>query len=280
MVTAFALLSIAGSAVTGRAQQPALPLAQPPAAPTPPNANLVRISHSVADPDATLRRKPVHLVFEIEADAPMSSGQLTLTAPQTIDIRKVDKVDPNTKPASGSAATNTVTIPIGAFTGRVRTMVAVTPRNESLLKGQYRVIAELRTTRQSDGASVSANDVIAMEAVPELDLAQYLLIGVGGVLLGWVLRLLLQAQAKVPAPSPVPVADGDSDSPGPITRFIMKYYYQFDAAITAVLGFLALLALVTNGHPPDTAGVWYAALLLGVGLGLLANTDLVLRIRR
>jgi hypothetical protein len=39
-----------------------------------------------------------------------------------------------------------------------------------------------------------------------------------------------------------------------------------------------MLALIKNGHPHDSAAQWYGALIGGVALGLLTNSELITKI--
>jgi len=50
--------------------------------------------------------------------------------------------------------------------------------------------------------------------------------------------------------------------------------------VTAAIGFLALVALVQDGQPPQNATYWYTALAVGVGLGLLTNSELLTKLPR
>jgi hypothetical protein len=66
---------------------------------------------------------------------------------------------------------------------------------------------------------------------------------------------------------------------GPITGFVMRHYYTVDGTVTLVLGILALLGLSAHGRPPESTAWWGAALTLGVGLGLLTNSELITKVR-
>lgn len=66
---------------------------------------------------------------------------------------------------------------------------------------------------------------------------------------------------------------------GPITRFVKDHYCQVDFAVTVALGAAALIALIKDGHPPESASAWYSALILGLGLGALTNSELITKQR-
>ncbi len=61
-------------------------------------------------------------------------------------------------------------------------------------------------------------------------------------------------------------------------KFVLEHYYWVDFAVTLTVGFLALAALMKNGRPPASAEYWPEAIVLGVGLGLLTNSDLLTRV--
>jgi hypothetical protein len=46
-----------------------------------------------------------------------------------------------------------------------------------------------------------------------------------------------------------------------------------------MLGGLAMTVLIKDSHLPDSATTWYGALLFGLGLDTLTNSDLITRIR-
>ena len=52
-----------------------------------------------------------------------------------------------------------------------------------------------------------------------------------------------------------------------------------DFQVTQLLGFVFLASLVKDNHAPDTGMYWYSSLVLGFGIGLLTNSDLIMRLR-
>lgn len=105
----------------------------------------------------------------------------------------------------------------------------------------------------------------------------YFLLGAGGIAVGYLLRIVMQVQKTITPEEPF--VEGESAKPGPITAFVTNHYYAVDFSVCLTLGLLSMLLLLKSGHVPDESAYWYEALVLGVGLGLLTNTDLVLRVR-
>lgn len=119
-----------------------------------------------------------------------------------------------------------------------------------------------------------------------IPLYQYFLLGVFGIGVGYLARLVVDSLNALPKPVlPVPaaVAGPAGALPAPdlgwFTAFIRNHYYFMDFVVTLVLGFLALTVLIKDNHPPDSGMYWYSALSLGFGIGLLTNSDLVTRLR-
>lgn len=50
--------------------------------------------------------------------------------------------------------------------------------------------------------------------------------------------------------------------------------------MTLLIGLFVLLYLLKDGHVPDSAAYWYGALVTGVGLGLLTNSELIVKLPR
>lgn len=87
--------------------------------------------------------------------------------------------------------------------------------------------------------------------------------------------MLVEILKTVPAPS----ADPPEGTVGPITRFVQQYHYLVDFGVTLAMGFIVMVALLTDGRPPEAGRMWPGALATGVGLGLLANSELITRIK-
>jgi hypothetical protein len=128
------------------------------------------------------------------------------------------------------------------------------------------------------------SESLKLDYAPEIPVRSFVGLGILGVALGYGLRLLLKIlqsvpPEEVPSPSPEPKPGQPvPQQPGPVTRFVKKYYYLTDFLVTLGLGFLALIALTKADHPPETGNLWYTALAVGVGIGLLTNSELLTRI--
>ena len=107
-----------------------------------------------------------------------------------------------------------------------------------------------------------------------LSIRKYLWIGFFGIVIGYLIRFLINILKTIPAPSPF-ARDADS---GPITAFVQKYYYWIDGFVTVVLGLVILVSFVKNDFPPEAAARWYGALVVGVGVGALTNSELLTRL--
>jgi hypothetical protein len=108
----------------------------------------------------------------------------------------------------------------------------------------------------------------------------YLIVGLIGVVIGFLIKLGMKALSVVPPPIAGAQAARDRDAPEhPLVRFAREHYYTVDLLVTLLIGFLVLLASLTGVIPP--AGTqWPAALVTGAGVGVLANNELVGRIGR
>lgn len=155
---------------------------------------------------------------------------------------------------------------------------------QKLTPGDHVISADLSLSGAAGGTTV-ASDSVTLKYSRRVRFSSYLIWGLVGVALGYVLRLLTKVLASIPMPSPAPPdPNAGQNNPivaatGEITKFVQKHYYLVEFTVTCVLGFLALLALAKSGMAPDGAAYWNGALLLGVSLGFLTNTDLILRIK-
>lgn len=125
--------------------------------------------------------------------------------------------------------------------------------------------------------AILAQDDFDVEYTPTISLGRYLLVGLAGVLIGYAIRLLVKVLSTVPPPALAPTPAG---SAGPVTTFVTRHYYAVDCAVTLTLGLLVLIFFIKDGHPPDAGIQWYGALGIGVGLGLLTNSELVTKLPR
>jgi uncharacterized membrane protein len=158
-----------------------------------------------------------------------------------------------------------------------RIVTAVVKRDRTALSGDYVLIAH--ATASGSDATSSFDQQINFTFTRRLSIGCYLLLGLAGFLAGYVVRILTTVLKVIPVPSPGPPKGGDATGDGPVTRFAKAHYYLVDISVSTLLGLAALLYLVRDGHPPDSASAWYGALLTGFGLGFLTNNDLMARIK-
>ncbi len=108
----------------------------------------------------------------------------------------------------------------------------------------------------------------------------YLILGMVGVVFGYAIKMILKVFTALPVPQIALFAlkDGtETRAEGPITKFVRDHYYTVDLGLTIAIGFLVLLSNLTESGP--AAGTrWSAAVLLGAGIGVLANNDLLARL--
>jgi hypothetical protein len=139
----------------------------------------------------------------------------------------------------------------------------------------------VHATAQPSGAGglpFAVDQVVTFTYTRRLENKYYFLLGLAGFILGYLLRIVTAVLRKVPAPAPfLPTSDDGPD--GPLTAFVRAHYYRVDFLVSLILGFLVLLYLMREGHPPDSAAAWYGAILTGSGLGFLTNNDLLARIK-
>lgn len=133
---------------------------------------------------------------------------------------------------------------------------------------------------------------------PHLQLLDFYLLGLLGVLLGWASKLVVKAHAGKTPPAVVAglflspreaAANAQAMASGRGTFHVSRFaswlagsaaaYYLVDVALTLLIAFLVLVALSREGHAPDAASTWQGAMLLGFGLGLLTPSDLLGRVR-
>ena len=208
-------------------------------------------------PKELIGDRPAQLVVELDAKQPLAASQLHLEAPQGIELVSSK--------------------PLARFQGKLsETFVVRRAQGEQPGPAGW-IRVELREGQAGVGGTILANDILEFQFKSEISLSLYFILGCLGIALGYAIRLLVQVLKKVPAPSPAPKAGGGSA--GPITEFVQSHYYVVDFGVTLVLGFLVLVALLSDGSPPETGRMWPGALASGVGLGLLANSELITRIK-
>jgi hypothetical protein len=230
-------------------------------------------------PEATFRRRPLQLTCVLETGQTLTSSNLVLSLPPGLRVASVSRsvsgapAKPLAPIVDSSAG---VTTPIPSFSGRVSFSYLLMGTGADVVPGSY-PLNVLVTRPDTVGAATSlASGSIALTVRPEQRLVSYLGVGAVGIVLGYLLRLVIKALSSTTPPVPVNQTGGQ---PGPITRFVANHYYPIDCAVTLVLGLAAMLVLVKDAHLPDNAANWYGAGLLGLGLGLLTNSELITKVR-
>lgn len=158
-----------------------------------------------------------------------------------------------------------------------RIVPVVIRRTGDVPSGEYSVVARAIAQPSGSGAALATDQIVTITYTRRLAVKCYFLLGIIGFAIGYSLRVLTAVLKKIPAPNPAP-ADGEV-ADGPITAFTKAHYYTVDFFVSLVLATVVLLYLMKEGHPPDSAAMWSGALLTGIGLGFLANNDLLARIK-
>jgi hypothetical protein len=198
-------------------------------------------------------------VLSVAVDAPQEGDLLTIRVnPSSI------KAQPSTfqLPASSQESSRSFTLE---------------PPAGKQLSGEIEVEAELTRPSATGRPGVRLDGMtIQITAASGISLSIYFALGVLGIVIGYVLRLFMKALAATTPPALAP-APGQGQGKGKLSQFVEKYYYWIDCFVTAAIGFLVLVSLVQDGQPPENGAAWYSALAVGVGLGLLTNSELLLK---
>jgi hypothetical protein len=206
------------------------------------------------------------------SDLVNSDSMKLVLSVKSASFREKGKVTFN-MPSGCSVKPQDVTIP--EFTDQFETNDVHVTCDKNAVEGTQVVRARLEwgSPISTSGASAS------FSYVRRIPMWSYFALGFAGILLGYGLRIILQVQAAIGTP-PIPLTvNEDTPKPGPITVFVTGHYYAVDMSIAVIMGLLSMVVLLKTGHVPDTATYWHQALVLGVGLGLLTNTALVLRLK-
>jgi hypothetical protein len=149
--------------------------------------------------------------------------------------------------------------------------IAVLQRVDSAVaSGSRQLLARL-----SEGTSSTDKELDFTFTNTTITTSRYLLVGLLGVLMGYVIKLVVKVFSSLPAP---PADAGQAVAEGPISRFIKAHYYTVDLLLTLAIGALVLLANLA-GSAPQPGTQWPSAIVFGAGIGVLANNDLVARLR-
>jgi len=210
-------------------------------------------------PQSVTDQSPSQLVLTVECSEKLTGLAITVVAPPGF------KADPQSISLAQCAGMMTETGLLKAVDSDIR------PGD------RYVLHAQASATGVPPNQSLVIDQALAFAYVTnQISLGTYFAVGVLGILIGWGLRILLKVLAVVPAPAPAPAAG----AVGPITAFVQDHYYLVDALVTLALGFFALVALTQGNRPPQSGAFWYSALAMGASLGLLANSDLLLKLKR
>jgi hypothetical protein len=179
-------------------------------------------------------------------------------------------------PLGFRAEPRTITITGAAPGVQIVRRITLTPSDTFQKKGSKTVLVDLLATGPNGAlpTGVSTQSKTFTYTNPRLDVVQYLWIGGFGIILGYIARFLINLLKTIPAPAPFV----DATAAGRITTFVQKHYYWVDGGITLALGLLILIGFIRNELPPDAAAYWYGALILGVGVGALTNSELLTRL--
>jgi hypothetical protein len=243
------------------------------------------------NPAGPLRLASTGLLVTVESDRALANGALAIQAPNELRLVLRGPALPAAHPAGNATPSPALRIPLGEAAGIQSFLVDVHWSGEPRRKIQVKLIAQAIAdvaqdtgTGTASGRIMQRGRILTQTAVPidvvrTLGLAPYFWLGLIGVFVGWLLRIVLFAQSRVPVPNPAPVAD-TADTGGKITRFVEKHYYAVDMGLALTLGALALLALATDGNPPERTDSKVTAFVFGVALGALTNSELLLKFRR
>ena len=198
--------------------------------------------------------KPGQLLIAVSGTAPLGKLSLIVKAPTGVTVT----------PARLEVDSTSTTARVSA-----------TVQGKAAAEGHLIVTAE----RLAGASQIQiADDTVALKISPEVTVAGYLAWGLAGGILGYGLRIIVKALQSITPPNPAPLA---SDPPeGKITAFVRRHFYWVDCAVTIVIVAVLLLSLVLDGRAPASYRAWYSIFPYGVGLGLLANSDLILRFKK
>jgi hypothetical protein len=152
-------------------------------------------------------------------------------------------------------------------------------RAKGVATGDYSILAHATAQPSVDGVPMTIDQVINFAFIRRLPTSWYFALGLAGFVIGYLIRLVSGVLQELPKTSPAPSLNGARSPDGPITQFIKDNRYKVDFFLSMALAFVVLLYALIDGHPPDTAAAWSGALLSGIGLGFLANNDLLAKIK-
>jgi hypothetical protein len=184
-------------------------------------------------------------------------------------------------------------LPVPAFSGKVIQHVVISRTDEPLLAGEHPLIVELTEHAPAAAGQPAVSDrlcaapktkILASQSLtfqfhPEIRLWAYLLLGMVGVGIGWLLRFFINALKSIPPPLPAPAAEAGVGGSGGFFDWLKRHYYGVDCLVTLGIGLAVLVFMAKTGRPPEGAALPPGALATGIGLGLLTNSELLTRLR-
>lgn len=213
---------------------------------------------------------PLRAEVALKQTAP-ESFSVTVSAPREGDVLSISVNPPTIK-------ANPASWKLPEADGKITRSFVLEPPAGKQLSGQIEVGAELTRPSQSGPGKSLAGTTFQFLYRRGIPLSSYFLWGILGIVLGYLLRLFIKVLSEVTPPQLAPVPG--APEPGPLKQFVQRYYFFIDCGVTAAIGFLALVALVQDGQPPQNASYWYTALAVGVGMGLLTNSELLTKLPR
>jgi hypothetical protein len=171
---------------------------------------------------------------------------------------------------------NPRSVPVGSAAGKKHRQFDIQPPRSYSSPSQLSVTAVL-ADRTGELASAS----VAFDFEGGIGTPQYFLAGFIGIVLGYLARVVVDTLQTLPKPPALAAgaAAANGQTPGRLTVFIQQHYYFTDFLVSVLLGLVALAALLKDGHPPEAGAYWASAAVLGFGLGVLTNSDLITRLR-
>jgi hypothetical protein len=233
-------------------------------------ATTVRLTPQLI-PSGAMRRHTAQLSVTVDTNRPLAEAKLNVTVPPGFTVATI---------GSGAAEsfTQSVAITLGDVNSSVVTTIAILGDPEKLDRAEYKVQIILDYKDQPSAPNQHVIQLYPISYIPEVPLSTYFGFGLIGIFLGYWLRLFVKILSSITPPQPLSIATGISLTKGRLTAFVIAHYYAIDLAVTIAIGFLILVSLIKDGNPPDNALSWYSALAMGVGLGLLTNSELLTKL--
>jgi hypothetical protein len=210
------------------------------------------------------------------------AARLIISTPEEV-VASVPLSEQSGLTAATAASAQTLVVPIRPSTATTTYAIALTPRAGSTAAGERVLIVDLVAGSSHTERLLQSHEITIMLR-PQLAMGCYLLIGGLGILLGYLLRQIIRSTGQVRTPflSQPPAEVPRLPQQGWLTTMIQRKpstYFVVDGSVTLFLGLGAMLALVKGDLLPDAGTSWHGTLLLGAGLGLLTNSDLLTRLR-